>query len=557
MTKHRTLTARLLACVLPVVLAACGGGSKPAAQPDALNTSQDTLVPPPGSDNQQQQPGASVRDTDPTAWPPAATASPATACSSALTGSHQTYNVGPGQTYTELTDVPWLSLQAGDVVNIHYRNTPYRTKFGLRAQGTANAPVIINGVTDAQCNRPEISGLNAQTATDARNAGFGNGFEDYTLIAINRGPSDAWDTYTPKYITIQNLKLTGAKRGNAFTGLGGISRSYDYFAAAIYAVRVHNLTVENCEITGNGLGIFTNTRGTSADDYSANVIIRRNRIYLNGNLGRQTEHNLYVQARRALYEGNFIGQAYGGSSLKDRSSGTVIRYNKILASARALDLVETEEESFSNVKTDPLYPYAWVYGNLIVNDYQAPAGYAVNMVHWGFDNSQANARTGTLFYYANTLVNNIPQNVFWYVSPFQIGQDGQAASSTTVEASANIFWQQGTSEWRFLSAPAGVLTFRGSNYVPSTWYGTNPNYTADVRTANANLIAGSSPMLDGAYFPQASSPVLDQGGLGPSFTPTGASTLNLTLTHQYEEARGLAPRTTQGTTADLGAFERP
>ena len=30
-----------------------------------------------------------------------------------LTGSHQTYNVGPGQTYTELTDVPWLSLQSG------------------------------------------------------------------------------------------------------------------------------------------------------------------------------------------------------------------------------------------------------------------------------------------------------------------------------------------------------------------------------------------------------------------------------------------------------------
>ena len=115
MTYHRTITVRLLSCVLPVVLAACGGGA---------NTSTQTAVP---NNTVQPQPGASVGDTDPTAWPPAATASPATACSSALTGSHQTYNVGPGQTYTELTDVPWLSLQAGDVVSIHYRNTPYQT----------------------------------------------------------------------------------------------------------------------------------------------------------------------------------------------------------------------------------------------------------------------------------------------------------------------------------------------------------------------------------------------------------------------------------------------
>lgn len=471
-------------------------------------------------------------------WPPEPKASPATACASAMQGTHATYNVGPGQTLTELTDVPWLSLQAGDVVNILYRSAPYRTKFGLRAQGTAQAPVVINGVTDASCNRPVVTGEQAVTAADARKAGFGKEIEGAGLIQIYRSPTDPYDTFTPKYITIQNLKLTGAKAGKSYTNSAGAAANYDFFSAAIYAVRVHNLTVENCEITGNGLGVFTNTRGGTADDYSANVIIRRNRIYDNGNQGRYTEHNLYVQARHALYEGNFIGQAFGGSSLKDRSSGTVIRYNKILASARALDLVETEEENFSNVEADPLYPYAWVYGNIIINDNQLPAGYAVNLTHWGFDNNLAKSRAGTLFFYQNTLVNRVPQNVFWYVVPFQIGTDGHAPSTTKVEAASNIFWQQSNSEWRFLSN-AGTLQFIGANYVPTGWWSTTPGQTADVRTGGANLITGLNPKLDDNFLPLADSPVLGQALLGPTTTPAGAYAPNLSVKHQYKEGVGI------------------
>lgn len=502
------------------------------------------------------------------AWPPAPKVSPATACAQPMQGTHATYNVGPGQPLSELTDVPWLSLQAGDVVNIFYRSEPYRTKFGLRAQGTAQAPVVINGVTDEACHRPIISGDQAVTATDAKAANFGAGIERVGLIEIYRSPTDPWDTYTPKHITIQNLKLTGAKVGHAFTDQTGQASAYDHFAAAIYAVRVHNLTVENCEITGNGLGVFTNTKGDVPDGYSANVIIRRNQIYLNGNEGRSTEHNLYIQARRALYEGNFIGQAFGGSSLKDRSSGTVIRYNKILASARALDLVETEEENASNVGTDPLYPHAWVYGNVIINDDQTPAGYAVNLIHWGFDNNLDKARSGTLFFYQNTVINRLPQSVFWYVVPFQIGTDGQAAAGTTVEAASNIFWQQSNAEWRFLSS-VGTLQFVGSNYVPTDWWPTVPGQTADVRTAGATLLTGLDPKLDATSFePLANAPVLGQAKAGPSFTPVGAYAPNLTVSHQYKDGVGIVARplasaaaasapASAASTMAIGAFERP
>lgn len=493
-------------------------------------------------------------------WPPAPKLSPDTACAPRLSGSHATYDVGPGQRFADLMDVPWLDLQAGDVVNIHYRPEPYRTLIGLRAQGTPDAPVVINGVTNDSCQRPIVSGENADYARDARRANFGKAIEGAGIFTIWRLPSDSPETYTPRHIVIQNLKLTGARAGNSFYNMAGGKQPWGHFTAGIYAVRVHDLTVENCEITGNGLGVFTNTKGDTPGEYSANVIIRRNQIYLNGNPGRFFEHNLYVQARRVLYEGNYIGQAWGGSSLKDRSSGTVIRYNKILSSARALDLVETEEENFKVLQDDPLYPYAWVYGNLIINDSAAQTGFAVNVVHWGFDNDIARGRKGTLFFYHNTLVNKVAQKAFWYSVPFQIGRDALAPEGATVEAVANAFIQLGDSEWRFLSQ-AGTLRFTGANYVPQAWFPSNPKFDkADVRKdKGASLPSGKDAKLDAAFVPKPGSPLLDHLDAGPSFTPSGANGANLAVQHQYKDGVGIVVRPAgrkQGKAA-LGAFEPP
>lgn len=494
----------------------------------------------------------------PERWPPAVQPSPPDNCVARLTGRHATYDVGPGQPLTELTDVPWLALQAGDVVNIHYRPEPYRTKFGLRAQGTADAPVVINGVTSDTCARPVISGEQAVTARDARMAYFNRSPEGAGLILIHRPPSGAGDAFTPSHIVIQNLKLTGVRAGESFLDADGIAQKYGHFSAAIYALRVHNLTVENCEITGNSMGIFVDTKGDAPDEYSANIIIRRNLIYYNGNPGSYYEHNLYIQARRALYEGNFIGQAYGGGPLKDRSSGTVIRYNKILASGYAMDLVETEEEQFKILRLDPLYPYAWVYGNIIINDSQAPAGMAVNMVHWGFDNNVERGRNGVLFFYHNTVVSRIEPQAFPYVVAFKIGREGSAPPGATVEVTANVFWQQSGNVWRFLSH-AGSLRLVGANYVPQGWVASKPDVQADVVHAGARLIPGLDPKLDAVGIPLAGSPVRDQLEMGPSFTPPGAMAENLRVEHQYKIGVGIAPRPASNKPgrAALGAMAAP
>lgn len=131
-------------------------------------------------------PGVAPAMTTDTVWPPAFNPALYTqdGCSAPLQGKHATYNVGPNQQYTELTQVPWLSLVAGDVVNIYYRATPYATLIGLRAQGTADQPVTINGVTDASCNRPVLTAVNAVPAADSKAANFG---ADIHIIFLKYG----------------------------------------------------------------------------------------------------------------------------------------------------------------------------------------------------------------------------------------------------------------------------------------------------------------------------------------------------------------------------------
>jgi hypothetical protein len=531
---------------------------------------------------------------DETTWPPAFKTLSSSACSTALVGSHATYNVGPGKTYTELTQVPWLSLVAGDVVNIYYRAAAYKTKIGLRAQGTAAQPVYINGVTDSSCNRPIIDGDGAVMADDAKAVNFGgygysNGVYDdgiqglglFIIYWTGTEMTDARNYYVPKYITIQNLKLMNANVNKQYTNSVGVVKNYAYAASGIYAVRVQHLSVENCEITANGNGVFTNTRGGSTSDYSSYFIARRNKIYGNGNASRSTEHNLYIQGKRSLYEGNYLGQAYGGSTVKDRSSASVFRYNYIQSSARALDLVESEEEYYDIVKVDPLYNYAWVYGNVIINDINLSLGLSARPIHFGHDNTTSRSRKGTLFFYGNTYVQRSTSSTYYYSTVFQVGgnDDDYPDSAAHVEASGNVFWSDnGTTIWRFLSSTrTGRLVLKGTNYIPTGWDATEKtsiSYTGNstsgwtstglsmVDTTGNTAIVGdtrsNAPALNSSTLaPTSSSPFLNKGIAGPSTTPTGATAANLTIQGEYTSPLGVKARVLNGSAWDLGAFELP
>ena len=93
-----------------------------------------------------------------------------------------------------------------------------------------------------------------------------------------------------------------------------------------------------------------------------------------------------------------------GAALKDRSTGTVVRYNRITGGSRSLDLVDAEDSS-PLALADPDYRTTLVYGNVIVNDAAVHGPILSNMIHYGGDSGLTeNYRKGTLYFVHNTVV---------------------------------------------------------------------------------------------------------------------------------------------------------
>jgi hypothetical protein len=480
--------------------------------------------------------------------------------STALTGSHATYNVGPGKPYTSLTNVPWLSLVPGDVVNIFYQSTPYATKIGIQAVGTAAQPIVINGVTDANCNRPIITGANAATTIDSIAAGFwagtaGSIVEPEGVIVFLWGPTEAYAT-RQSYVTIQNLEVTGGKGTNTFTNHSGQVVHYDTSGAyAIYGVAVDHVTIQYDTIDANDGGVFFNTQDDQR--YSSYVTLRGNDIFNNGLSGSFLVHNIYVQGVRSLYEGNYINAlipSAQGSSLKDRSSGPVIRNNYIVASARAIDLVDPEGGDI--VQADPLYNYGWVYGNVIV-DNCALGICSTDLIHWGGDSqgdqaSSANYHNGPLFFYYNTVIVENDPDVYTRFGIFDMPSNQQS-----VDAAGNIIWFNLTAanDTFELGICCGIINLVDSNWISSGWVGSGEGSNTVTVNQQGVLLTGTNPLLNADFTPSATSgsQVVGEATAYPTSVPNSAASVpNLQVVDQYADTTiGIVPRPN---VSDLGAY---
>ncbi len=399
-----------------------------------------------------------------------------------------TYNVGPSQTYTELGDVPWISLIAGDIVQIHWRSMPYAEKIFLRGQGTEVNPIIIRGIPNTNGDLPVLTGENATT-----NAQFASYFssqytEDLSLFLIYRGPNDSWSDYKPKHLIIEYLEITGVKPEHTFTDQFGNVRNYSNFGTGICAIVCENLTIRHCKIHHNSQGIFTNTNGDE-NQISRDLLIEYNEIWDNGNVDDDKHHNIYAQAAGTIIQYNKIGSLVPGSlgsSLKDRSSGTIIRYNWIESSSRAIDLVECQEGCHI-LTEEPNYHDAYVYGNVIENDItQSP--FASSMIHFGYDNSSVNAKRGSLFFYNNTVYIKGDTSDYWYVNLFDVTDDNNSLTMEgSLEMHNNIIHKNGTTNLR-LMRDGGTIEFYTNNWLQN-------DYTALGYQATANVVYTTQPIL--------------------------------------------------------------
>src|SRR6185503_10382937 len=121
---------------------------------------------------------------------------------------------------------------------------------------------------------------------------------------------------------------------------------------------------------GNGNGFFV-ASGDSEEVLSRDILLERSRVYGNGTVkvANDRYHNIYTEAAGMIFQFNDIGplrEGSGGGALKDRSSGSVIRYNRIEGGARTLDLVDAQE-SFPITAKLPEYSTTLVYGNILIN----------------------------------------------------------------------------------------------------------------------------------------------------------------------------------------------
>lgn len=341
------------------------------------------------------------------------------------------YEVGPGATYENIGDVPWSSVVAGDTVRIHARSVPYKEKITIMQRGTAGSHIKICGIADPVTGALPI--IEGDGATSSPNATYPNyaPLQTYglVLLAANYGE-------TVEYIDIENLQLTGAQNGKTFTDNTGQVQQYSD-PACIEMHSVGNVSIRNNVITNCTAGIFA---ANNEPVRAGNLLIEGNYIYKNGESGSYYVHNIYTEVTGITFQYNRIDDLLPGalgSCLKDRSAGTVVRYNWIRGCQRSLDLVEAQNSVGVN-DLEPSYQKTYVYGNVLVYD---DATQGDTFVHYGGDQGVYDVyRRGTLYLYNNTLI-GIRDNVGGYglYEVVRADAQGDASQQGTVEAWGNIF----------------------------------------------------------------------------------------------------------------------
>jgi len=296
------------------------------------------------------------------------------------------YDVGPGWPYADPSDVPWESMAPGSLVRIHYREIPYANKWVLAVAGTADAPIVVRDIPQNGL-LPIITGENATTRLSLD---YWNEVRSVIKVGGSSRPSEF-----PTHVTIENLDVRSARPPYTFTDDRGNLQIYSTNAASIHVEMGTHVTIRNCILQNSGNGFFSGAQ-------SANLLLEGNYIHDNGIDNSIYHHNNYTESLGITFQFNQFGPLRAGckgNNLKDRSAGTVIRYNWIEAGNRTLDLVDSDH---NELITDPSYRRTFVYGNILVKHDVVENG---QVLHYGGDSGDEESyRKGILWFFNNTVV---------------------------------------------------------------------------------------------------------------------------------------------------------
>jgi hypothetical protein len=434
-----------------------------------------------------------------------------------------TYEVGAGKAFVNIGDVPWENMKAGDQVLIHWRQQPYKEKWVIAVRGTEQQPFVVRGIPNQYGELPIIDGRNATTRSQIN---FWN--EDRGVIKI--GGANTPSVAMPTWIVLENLEIRSGRPPYQFTGRSGLT-SYGRNAATIYVENGENVTIRNCILHDSGNGLFV-------AQASRSVLVEGCWIYDNGIEGSIYEHNTYTAAIGMVYQFNYLGPLRTnclGNNLKDRSAGTVVRYNWIEGGNRQLDLVDAEDSM--DLVNHPSYRKTLVYGNILI---EPDAAGNSQIVHYGGDSGDTTIyRKGTLYFYNNTVVSTRAGNTTLL---------RLSTNEETCDCRNNIVYVTAQGNRLALLDSSGILRFN-NNWLKTGWQTSHSGFTGVIYN-EGGMVTGESPgFLDATaqdYHLTASSPCVDTGA-----SPHPEAD---TLSYHYVKHRASEPRPPSGT-LDIGAFE--
>ena len=437
------------------------------------------------------------------------------------------YDVGPGQAYEDPSEVPWESLEPSTLVRIHHRPQPYAHKWVINTAGTADKPLVVLGVL-SDGERPVITGENAVTR-EALN--YWNEVRSVIKIGGSNLPTD---DVVPAYVRVENLDIRSARPAYQFTDHNGETQTYASNAAAIHIEIGEHITVRNCLLHDSGNGLFSGHQ-------SSHVVIEANHVYDNGIDDSIYEHNSYTESFGILFQYNHYGPLRTGclgNNLKDRSAGTVIRYNWIASGNRQLDLVESDYEAFVS---DPSYAQTFVYGNILVE----PDGAGNSqIIHYGGDGGdEVMYRKGVLYLYNNTVVSTRSGNT----TLMRLSTDQESA-----DVRNNILFSQSGGSRLAICSGSGTTDLQ-NNWISQGWVDTHEGSMSGEVNDLGNE-EGEDPGFEDLnaqqFKPNSGSACIDQGGDLASQTLPGHNVKRQYIPHQKS-----APRP-KDQKIDIGAFER-
>lgn len=440
------------------------------------------------------------------------------------------YNVGQGQSLATISEVPWSTLQPGDRVYIHWKDTPYKEKWVINRQGTPENRIEIIGINGPKGQQPIIDGNGAVTVDGVN---FWNEKRGVIKIGGSNTPADG----LPSYITIENLEIKSGRPAYQFTNDSNETETYANNAASIYIEKGANIIIRNCTLHDSGNGLFIGTSGGQSE----NILIEKNYIYDNGIVGRIYEHNTYTAATNITYQFNRFGllrSGAGGNNLKDRSAGLVVRYNWIEGGNRQLDLVDAEDSEV--LVNHPSYNTTHVYGNVLIEPNGAGNS---QMVHYGGDSgAEKDYRKGNLYFYNNTVISTRTDNTTLIAL---------STNDESAQVFNNVIYTSASGNNFAMMSNNGTFTMH-HNWLKTGWKNCFCTLNGSLNDLGNN-ITGSDPIFvnfaNQIFELQSNSSLIDLGDVIPSMLLP-----EYNISFEYIKHQGSENRIASGS-LDIGAYE--